>query len=416
MLKREKDNRDYVIDKNGVLVRYEGHDTDVVLPDGIKVIGSTAFDTYRYGSVVRLTVPEGVTEIEDRAFENANELKEIILPSTLNIIGESAFKDTRSLQSVTIPEGVTEIADCTFMYSGVEEIHLPKHLKRIGYNAFYGCSLLKEINLPDTDDIEIGKGAFSGCVHLINYTGMLIIQNRLFAFNDEYFKEIYGSGAQVTIPDHVVFVEDGVFEDKYIDITMSINCPSWNVRGTAKYYGYASSIINTEDSTVSFRNADGEIVAKVILVKDEEDEPVENGSILSIRCKETGGFDFAAYDSNFAMLTDRYNKLQVAMVRLRYPYELSKEMEEQYVSYLRQNNHYAGKIVIDFRDRETLTVLEKKKVFTEKAIAELIEYAQEEELTEFVSELLDYQNREFGERDIFRSLELPADENGGEEE
>ena len=61
------DEEDFVIDENGVLTAYKGHDTEIVLPEGVKVIETSAFIGFRgYRAVKKLIVPEGVTEISDK--------------------------------------------------------------------------------------------------------------------------------------------------------------------------------------------------------------------------------------------------------------------------------------------------------------------------------------------------------------
>ena len=79
-----------------------------------------------------LTIPETVTAIGEGAFANLDGLRTIIIPSTVKRIEQNAFRSNTTLETVIIQERNGE---------GVEYI---------GDNAFYGCSNLQSINLPDT--------------------------------------------------------------------------------------------------------------------------------------------------------------------------------------------------------------------------------------------------------------------------
>ena len=416
MLKTEKTNntaepsRDFVVDENGVLTAYKGNDTEIVLPAGVRIIGTTAFMCFKgYRIVKKLVVPEGVTEIQSGAFL-ASYLEEIILPSTLNKIGDSAFCYCESLRSITIPDGITEIAENAFAYSGLEEIHLPEHLEKIGRDAFYKCSSLKKIDLSKAESIEIGDRAFVGCGGLVDGSGMLILQNRLFetAKHHNYIEEDFD------IPDHVASIEDNVFTDGRYNLTMSLNCPSW--RAEEDEYGNVHALLREGSSSISFRDADGKIVAKVIVLTEDEDENTAEKMLLSIRRRKSGRFDFNGYDRVFPKLENTGNKTQMALVRLQYPYKLTKKMEEMYTSFLRSGIYCdLWKDTIDHQewditdDIDTLKALEKYHLLSIEETADLVEYAQKLKSYEFVTELLDYRNRVFGEKNIYQSLELEDD-------
>ena len=397
-------DNDFVIDENGVLREYKGHDTEIILPDTVRKIGKKVFGWREgYVNVEKITVPEGVTEIEEAAFISS-ELAEIHLPSSLKTIGKGAFMHCEYLRSIVIPDGVTEIAGNTFMHSHhLEEVHLPQHITRIGRLAFQGCEQLQKINLPADDSYEIGIGAFTDCRGLVDDTGLLIIQNRLFAFH----RDDDGSLVEVDIPDTVTSVEYGVFNDyTWINITMPVHCPSWPVLGRTRKTAHPRSIISYSGCSLSFRGKDGEITAKVVLETNGEEESVENDFIVSIRCRDSGGFDFEAYDRMFSKLKQEYNRIRMALVRLRYPYELPEEMEEKYTAFLREHGSITGRILINEGDAETMHVLMQKKIFDPAVIPNLIEYAQILKKHDFTVSLLDYQNREFRETDAYASLQL----------
>ncbi len=84
-------------------------------------------------------------------------------PYTVTAIGSYAFYGCSSLTSINIPEGVTSIGnwafeDCTSLTS----INIPESVKTIGNDAFNFCRSLTSINIPD-GVTTIGEYAFCNC-------------------------------------------------------------------------------------------------------------------------------------------------------------------------------------------------------------------------------------------------------------
>ena len=74
--------------KGNVLVRYIGNEKNIVVPDGVEIIGDYAFANTRIESVV---LPESVTQIKERAFYRTECLKSVVFSENLEEIGEYAF-------------------------------------------------------------------------------------------------------------------------------------------------------------------------------------------------------------------------------------------------------------------------------------------------------------------------------------
>ncbi len=64
---------------------------------------------------------------------------EIVLPSGLKVIGDSAFRGDSSVISVVIPEGVESIGSFAFAESGLQTITFPASVTDIAPDAFSGC-------------------------------------------------------------------------------------------------------------------------------------------------------------------------------------------------------------------------------------------------------------------------------------
>lgn len=108
----------------------------------LALIGNDDLGTFIGSSITKFNEFQyftGITEIESNFFAMSS-LSEIIFPSTLQIIGDSAFIGT-NLKNVIIPEGVQMIPEQAFFESNLLTIHLPSTITSIGYYAFEDTSL-----------------------------------------------------------------------------------------------------------------------------------------------------------------------------------------------------------------------------------------------------------------------------------
>ncbi len=132
-------------------------------------------------------------------------IREVIIPETLTLIGKYAFENCINLQKVTM---VNEESD-----------EFSPSLKEIGEGAFFGCSSLQSAgNLPDSLKI-IGSNAFSGCTSLTDIhvpDGVDYIGDRAFS-NTAYVKDSGNwEGSVLYIGKHIIAYtgEDEEFEVK----------------------------------------------------------------------------------------------------------------------------------------------------------------------------------------------------------
>jgi hypothetical protein len=100
------ENKDFDI-KNGILTKYHGIMSHVVIPNGVTKIGEGAF--YDCSNLQNVTIPNSVTDIGMEAFSDCTSLTCIDIPNSVKKIGEFAFYGCLSLQNVTIPSSVTNI-------------------------------------------------------------------------------------------------------------------------------------------------------------------------------------------------------------------------------------------------------------------------------------------------------------------
>ena len=102
--------------------------------------------------------------------------------------------------------GVTKIESRAFYAcSGLTEITIPDGVTQIGGNAFYACSGLKEINIP-SGVTKIGSGAFAGCSGLTEIT----IPSGVTQIELDTFNSCTGLKS-VTIPNSVTEIRGRAF-------------------------------------------------------------------------------------------------------------------------------------------------------------------------------------------------------------
>lgn len=147
------------VTKESCLVRYEGKEEKVIIPDGITVIGKEAFE---YCSTVKdIVMPDTVIKIEKYAFYGSG-VRFVRLSEKLEIIEDYAFSGT-PLEEIWLPQGLKRLGSSVFRYCRmIKKASFPKYMRCIPPDTFNDCGKLKELHLPE-NLTEIGAHAFSGC-------------------------------------------------------------------------------------------------------------------------------------------------------------------------------------------------------------------------------------------------------------
>ena len=141
--------------------------TKIIIPDSVEAIGQNAF--YGCLSLTEINIPDGVTTIAYNTFAKCGELKSITIPESVTSIGKRAFDGT-ALTTVTLPEHLTEIGQYAFNTCyDLRSIVIPDGVAEISDFAFYDCRRLKSVTLPKNLK-RIGISAFAHCGSLNSIT------------------------------------------------------------------------------------------------------------------------------------------------------------------------------------------------------------------------------------------------------
>ena len=87
-----------------------------------------------------MILPDGLTSIGRRAFDECNSLVEIDLPDSVTTIGDFAFYGCDTLKSIILPSGLISIGQSAFAYSGLTEIVFLGDAPSVGRYCFDGVT------------------------------------------------------------------------------------------------------------------------------------------------------------------------------------------------------------------------------------------------------------------------------------
>ena len=171
----------------------------VILPNNAISINNNAFENCE--NLDEVVIGSGISTIEHEAFINCKSLRNINLPDNVLSLGERVFEGC-NLKNVTIGNKIKTIGDYAFYYSGLNEIDIPDNITNIGKKAFSRCYPLK-VNLSKNLK-TIDANAFDGCS-----IEELVLPNNLESIGNEAFRD--NSFDKIIIPDNVISVGEKAF-------------------------------------------------------------------------------------------------------------------------------------------------------------------------------------------------------------
>ena len=150
---------------------------EVVFNEGLRKIDMAAFQECKL--LERIIFPSTLTEIDVGAFQGCIRLKEVIFNEGLRHVGKYAFAGCNSLEKISLPKSLSEIGGGPFSDIHVDSVfckctdlrsvEFKEGLQKIGANSFEDCTSLERITFPSTL-AQIDKKAFLGCTNLREIT------------------------------------------------------------------------------------------------------------------------------------------------------------------------------------------------------------------------------------------------------
>ena len=192
---------------------------EVTLPDNLVVLKKNTF--YGCSALSNIVISENLETIENDAFSGCYNLTVINIPKNVVSIGRGVFYDCRNLTAINVDSqnsayssvdgvlydksqtvlicypvkksgeiamqsGITEIGSYAFFGNGMTQIIIPASVTIIGDYAFSGCGDLTGVYFESGSMlIDLGEGAFEGCLNLIGIIlplGVTELSSNLFAY------------------------------------------------------------------------------------------------------------------------------------------------------------------------------------------------------------------------------------------
>ena len=150
---------------------YTGNDTELILPDNaagvaVKRIGEDALSHNEF--ITKVTLPKNLIEIARGAFEGCSSLTEVIFNSSLESIGDDAFKGS-ALSSLSLPDNVSGIGKYCFYGTDISSLKIPANVSTVGKFAFANCKDLAKVEFCPRIN-QISESMFEGCSSLVRIT------------------------------------------------------------------------------------------------------------------------------------------------------------------------------------------------------------------------------------------------------
>lgn len=120
-----------------ILLQYPIGRKNYIIPDNVKIIGPSAFNYYL--TLLEISIPKNVTEIQNFAFFDCANLTDIKLPISLQKIGILAFNNCSKLDNIVIYENILSIDKM----------------------AFYDCINLRDLTIKAATPPLLGENVFT---------------------------------------------------------------------------------------------------------------------------------------------------------------------------------------------------------------------------------------------------------------
>lgn len=201
----------------------------VVFAEGVTSVGESLFcgndeRDSNYAHITEVVLPDTVTSIGSSAFKNCYDMKQFVMSNKVSKIYYDAFNGCMSLESIKLSETLGAIGNGAFAgCAALKRIVLPENMTDLGDGAFNGCSNLQYIEIQGNVNaiFSSDKACFGGAgskqqkLEVVFGPKVTVIPRYLFATEATKTDNMHAFITDVTIPDSVTEIQNGAFYNCY---------------------------------------------------------------------------------------------------------------------------------------------------------------------------------------------------------
>ena len=408
------------------------NDEYYVIPEEVTAIADGAFAGNKSLKHIDL---RNVERIGEFAFQDCTNLETVIM-SNVSVIGSGAFEFCRSLRSVTFG-GIAEIGELAFFHCDKLDIsEIPHSLRKAGAGAFSHTGL-KHADLHWFEEIPSSLFSYCTSMEYADVSGAKVINDDAFAgcrelsyvrfgeletIGDRAFRRC-GSLEIAVLPDTLQRIGEEAFERirPGLVIPQSVSHIGGNCFGPVdskkKVSIYKSMLYEfrnyfRNDRIVPEKEGEDEhfyMYESAIDVTVLDDGTDKTAGIMPLFCdmdpqmrsdlisafRPDNTFDYSLLDTVLfsAMNWNQRCRDKVAVLRLKYPFELSGTAREKYAAYLSAHADRIARRAVWERDTEVLSYLCENNLISSGGIMKLLDYSMSLSASECTALLLEYRSK-----------------------